>query len=344
MHKRMGRQTVMFRDPPVIIGSATIVGPQEGKGPLRDDFDVVKEDKLLGQKSWEQAESQMLQEAALLALKKAALEPKDVDFLLAGDLLNQIISANFAARELALPFIGLYGACSTMALSLALGSMLVDGGYASRAVCAVSSHFDTAERQYRYPTEFGAQRVPTSQRTVTGAGAAILAEGGTQPGPAVTHATFGNVVDLGVKDPNDMGSAMAPAAAQTLWQHLEDTGRTAADYDLILTGDLGDVGRELCTQLAGRSRIDLAKRYEDCGCLIYGKDQDVHAGGSGCACSAVVFLGHFLPAIRQGKYRRVLLIATGALFSPTTQQQGESIPCIAHAIAVEGGGGEAARC
>ncbi|MGE5560062.1 MAG: stage V sporulation protein AD [Chloroflexota bacterium] len=341
MKKRMGRQTVMFRDPPVIIGSATIVGPHEGKGPLRDAFDVVKGDQLLGQKSWEQAESQMLQEAALLALKKAALEPKDADFLLAGDLLNQIISANFAARELSLPFIGLYGACSTMALSLALGSLLVDGGYASRAVCAVSSHFDTAERQYRYPTEFGAQRVPTSQRTVTGAGAAILAEGGSQPGPVVTHATFGSVVDLGVKDPNDMGSAMAPAAVQTLWQHLEDTGRTVEDYDLILTGDLGKIGKDLCIKLAGRSHVDLSDGYEDCGCLIYDmEEQDVHAGGSGCACSAVVFLGHILPQIRAGRYRRILLIATGALFSPTTQQQGETIPCIAHAIAVEGGGGD----
>lgn len=339
MLKRLGRQTVMFRDPPTIAASATIVGPEEGKGPLGREFDVVKEDSLLGQRSWEQAEMQMLQEAALLAMKKAAFVPTDIDFLLAGDLLNQIVSANFAARELALPFIGLYGACSTMALSLALGAILVDGGYASRVICAVSSHFDTAERQYRYPTEFGAQRAPTSQRTVTGAGAAVLTDRGSQSGPVVTHATFGTVVDLGVKDPNDMGSAMAPAAVQTLWQHLADTGRKIADYDLILTGDLGQIGRELSIELAKRSGLDLSRGYDDCGCMIYAKDQDVHAGGSGCACSAVVFLAHILPRIVAGEYRRVLLIATGALFSPTTQQQGESIPCIAHAVTVEGRGG-----
>lgn len=337
MQKRLGRQTVMFRDPPVIMSHATIVGPIEGEGPLAEDFDVIKSDSLLGQKSWEQAESQMLQEAALLAIKKGGLTPKEVDLLLAGDLLNQIAAANFAARELSLPFVGLYGACSTLALTLAMGAMMVDGGYGQRVVCAVSSHFDTAERQYRYPTEFGAQRPPTAQRTVTGAGAAVLTAGGSQPGPVITHATLGTVIDLGVTDANDMGAAMAPAAAQTLWQHFEDTGRGVKDYDLIVTGDLGRLGKELMIDLTKRSQIILDQKYEDCGTLIYGPDQKVDAGGSGCACSAVVFLGHLLRPIIAGKYGRTLLIATGALFSPTTAQQGESIPCIAHAIAIEGG-------
>lgn len=337
MLKRLGRQTVMFRDPPVIMNQATIVGPIEGEGPLAQEFDVIKSDSLLGQKSWEQAESQMLQEAALLAIKKAGYTPKDVDLLLAGDLLNQIAAANFAARELSLPFVGLYGACSTLALTLALGAMMVDGGYGERVVCAVSSHFDTAERQYRYPTEFGAQRPPTAQRTVTGAGAAVIVPGGSEAGPVITHATLGTVVDLGVKDANDMGAAMAPAAAQTLWQHFEDTGRGVKDYDLIVTGDLGRIGKELMIELARQSQIDLRRHYEDCGLLIYSPDQKVDAGGSGCACSAVVFLSHLLKRITAGEFPRALIIATGALFSPTTAQQGESIPCIAHAVAIERG-------
>lgn len=336
--KRVGNHTLQFENPPVIISSATIAGPEEAAGPLGTTYDIVMDDTLFGEETWEKAERKMLKKAVMLAIQNAKLQEKDIHFMLAGDLLNQIISANFAARDLGIPFLGLYGACSTMTESLGLGAVLIDGGYASRVVAAVSSHYDTAERQYRFPTELGTQRRMTAQRTVTGAGAAVLANYGQ--GPVITYATFGKIVDLGIKDANNMGAAMAPAAADTIIQHFKDTGRSPDDYDLIITGDLAQVGKNLTQELVKREGYDISDRYDDCGLLIYYEFQDVHAGGSGCACSAITFCGYLLKQLNKRKFNRILLIGTGALLSPTSSLQGESIPGIAHAVAVENREGE----
>lgn len=331
--KRVGQQTIAFANPPCLAQTATIVGPKEGQGPLADSFDQIIEDAYFGEKTWEKTESKMLEESIKSVIKKQNLQTQNIDYLLAGDLLNQTISANFAARQLGIPFLGLYGACSTMFEGLTLGAILVDGGFASNVIAATSSHYGTAERQFRFPTEQGTQRPLTSQWTVTGAGAALITSQGT--GPRITHATVGRVLDLGIKDANDMGSAMAPAAVDTLVRHLQDTGRTPDYYDLIVTGDLASVGKALAIKLAQQQGYDISKNYTDCGVLIYDPSQDTHAGGSGCACSAVVTCGHLIKQLQQGKLRRILGIGTGALLSPLSIQQGESIPGIGHAVAIE---------
>ena len=331
--KRIGQRTIQFADPPSVVATASIVGPKEGEGPLADSFDKIIQDTYYGEKSWEKAETKMLAEAVNMSIKKAGLTPGDVDYLFAGDLLNQTISANYAARQLSMPFFGLYGACSTMYEGITLAAILIDGGYADRVAAATSSHHDTAERQYRYPTELGAQRPMTAQWTVTGAGAILLGKSG--PGPKITHATVGKVIDQGVKDPSDMGSAMAPAATDTIITHLQDTGRSPDYYDLIVTGDLAHIGKALTEQLAQQQNIDLSNNYTDCGVLIYDPSQDVHAGGSGCACSAVVTCSYLLEEMIAGKYKRILGLGTGALMSPLSSQQGESIPGIGHAVVFE---------
>lgn len=332
-NKKTGQQTYQLANPPVIIASATIVGPKEGEGPLANTFDKVLEDTYYGEKTWEKAERKVLQESIELALQKGGLTPQQVDFMLAGDLLNQTVSANFAASKLGIPFLGLYGACSTAYEGMALGSILVDGGFAATVVAAASSHYGTAERQYRFPTEQGSQRPMYAQWTVTGAGAFLLSRTGV--GPRVTHITIGKVMDMGVKDPADMGSAMAPAATDTIVRHFQDTGRGPADYDLIVTGDLASVGKAITVELAKQQGYDLSANYTDCGILIYDASQDVHAGGSGCACSAVVTGGHLLQEMAEGRYKRILGVGTGALLSPLTVQQGESIPCIGHGVVIE---------
>ncbi|PKM80123.1 MAG: stage V sporulation protein AD [Firmicutes bacterium HGW-Firmicutes-14] len=331
--KKIGQQTIAFANPPVISGASSIVGPKEGKGPLGKQFDTVLPDTLYGEQTWEKAERKMLRETCQTAIKKAGLTIHDIDFMMAGDLLNQIISANFTARDLGIPFLGLYGACSTMFEGISIGSMLIDGGFANYVLTAASSHYDTAERQYRFPTEMGVQRAPTAQWTVTGAGAVVIGTQGS--GPAVTHVTVGKVIDLGISDVNDMGSAMAPAAADTIIRHFRDTGRSPADYDLIFTGDLAGIGRALTEQLAKKAGYDLSKNYTDCGILIYDPSQDTHAGGSGCGCSAVVFTGFLLKEIMAGRFRRVLGVGTGALLSTTSSFQGETIPGIGHAVAID---------
>lgn len=331
--KKVGKQTIAFTNPPVILGAASIAGPKEGQGPLGKEFDVVLNDSLNGEPSWEKAERKMLKESCKLAVKKAGLTPSDIDFMMAGDLLNQIISANFTARDLGIPFIGLYGACSTMFEGISLGSMLIDGGFADHVLAAASSHYDTAERQYRFPTEMGVQRPLTAQWTVTGAGSVVL--GNTGKGPAVTHVTVGKVIDLGISDVNDMGSAMAPAAADTIIQHFLDTGAKPSDYDLIVTGDLASIGRALTEQLVKQAGYDISKNFTDCGVLIFDPTQDTHAGGSGCGCSAVVLTGYLLKQIAVGKYNRILGIGTGALLSSTSSMQGESIPGIGHAVVID---------
>lgn len=280
------------------------------------------------------AESKMTREAVKLAINKANLHPDDIDYMFSGDLLNQIISSSFAARELQIPFFGLYGACSTMTESLSLSAMIIDGGYADYVIAATSSHFASAERQYRFPLEYGGQRPPTSQWTVTGAGAALLSSKGS--GPYITYVTTGRVMDFGVKDANNMGAAMAPAATDTILRHFKDTGFEPSYYDLIITGDLGKVGKDLTMELVKKGGYDISNIYTDCGVEIFDlTEQDVHSGASGCGCSAVVFCGYLYKQLKEGKFNRILLISTGALLSPTSSQQGESIPGIAHAVSIE---------
>lgn len=331
--KRVGNQTVVFGMPPVILSSYTVVGPKEGQGPLGTTFDEVWADNIHGEKSWERAESKLLETAMQGALKQSGLSPEQVDYMLAGDLLNQIISSNFSARTMALPYIGLYGACSTMALSMAVGSMLIDGQFARNVLVGVSSHHETAERQYRLPTEQGMQRPMSAQWTVTGAGSLVLGQSGA--GPRITAATIGRVLDYGEKDSANMGAAMAPAVSDTLVNHFNDLNRKPQDYDLIASGDLGMVGLALSQELLKRSGITSGSEFTDCGVLIYDKDQDVHAGASGCACSAVVFAGNIMQRLKSGELKRVLLVGSGALHSPTSQQQGESIPGVGHAVVIE---------
>ncbi len=332
--KKLGKSTVKFVSPPIIVGTGTIVGPVEGKGPLGSDFDVVLPDHAYGERTPERSEAKILEQAAKIAIERAKIERKMVDCYIAGDLLNQIVSASYSARQLGVPYLGVYGACSTSAMGLAIAGMMLDGGFADYVLVACSSHYQTAERQYRYPIELNCQHKPTSQYTVTGAGAAVLALSGS--GPRVTSATIGTVVDLGLKDVNDMGSAMAPAAAVTLLTHFADTGGAVSDYDLILTGDLASVGSEMLKELVRDNGLDLGANYRDCGLMLFdAKSQRVGAGGSGCACSAVVTFGHVLKGMEQGAYRKILLIATGALMSPLCCQQGESIPAVAHAVVIE---------
>ncbi|NLU09835.1 MAG: stage V sporulation protein AD [Tepidanaerobacter acetatoxydans] len=331
--KKLGSQTIRFENPPSIIGTASIVGPKEGQGQFKDYYDLILSDNIYAESSWEKAEKKILKEAIEIAIKNADLTTPKIDYLIAGDLLNQIISAGFAARELEIPFLGIYGACSTLAEGVTLGSIIVDGGFAENVVAAVSSHFCTAERQFRFPLELGNQRSPTSQWTVTGAGAMVLSS--KQQNPRVTLATTGKVIDMGESDSNNMGAAMAPAAIDTIIRHFQDTGKTPDDYDLIVTGDLGSLGKEITEELLKQKGYNISNKYADCGVLIYYPEQDVHAGGSGCACSAVVTCGYIFKEMLKGQYNKVLLIATGALLSTTSSQQGETIPCIAHAISLE---------
>lgn len=327
-------QTIFLKNKPKIISSASIVGNKEGSGPIGKFFDKVVDDVLWDEKSWERAEGKFLEETVKCAIKKANLLPEDVDFMLSGDLLNQCISANYSARSLNIPFFGLYGACSTMSLSMLLSSVLVSSGAAKICAAATSSHFCSAEKQFRFPLEYGGQRTPTAQWTVTGAGCAIISSNGI--GPQICSLTCGKVTDLGVCDLNNMGAAMAPAACDTLVAHFKDTNKTPLDYDLILTGDLGQVGKDILEELMNKEGYDISKNHNDCGLMIFDNDtQDTHAGGSGCGCSAAVFCGYIVPLMQKKHLKNVLFMATGALMSPTSVLQGETIPAIAHAISIK---------
>ncbi|WP_241236184.1 stage V sporulation protein AD [Brevibacillus marinus] len=331
--RKLGKQSWRFTGQTRLIASAAVVGPQEGKGPLAAFFDKVYGDLYAGQDTWEKAERQMMEEAIAIALRKAGLAKQQVDLILAGDLLNQNITASFTAEMLGMPLLGMFGACSTSMLTLANAAALVDAGYADCVLAACSSHNATAERQYRYPTEYGGQKPPSAQMTVTGAGAAVVGRAGD--GPVITYATMGNVVDMGVTDPFDMGTAMAPAAVSTLTAHFRDTGRQPRDYDLIVTGDLAAVGYPIAKELLRKEGFELDHVYQDCGLLIYAPEQQVQAGASGCACSAAVTYGYLVKQMLSGQLKKVLVCATGALLSPVSYQQGHSIPCIAHAVALE---------
>ncbi len=334
MAKRLGRQTVALERDVRVVSHAAVGGKKEGEGPLKRYFDHLSGDDTFGEKSWEKAECQLQKLALQIALEKWDRDAQALDYLLAGDLLNQCISSSFAARETQVPFWGLYGACSTMGESIALASLLIDSGAASTAAAVTSSHFCTAERQYRTPLAYGGQRTPTAQWTATASGCSILAAEGR--GPRITHITTGKIVDKGIKDANNMGAAMAPAAADTLLAHFRETGRDPGYYDLVATGDLGALGREILLELTGEEGLDLTGCHNDCGLLLYDTaNQDVHCGGSGCGCAGSVLNGYLLRQMAEGALRRILFCPTGALLSPTSTQQGESIPSIAHAVAIE---------
>lgn len=327
-------QTIILDKQPIILGGAAIVGKKEGDGPLARYFDDIIDDEYAGEKTFEAAESRILRDTFIKALEKSGKAASDINMILSGDLLNQCTAASYAFRDSETPYIGLFGACSTMSESMVIASMLLDSGAVDYVVCAASSHFCSAERQFRYPLEYGSQRTPTAQWTVTGAGSVILGKDGQ--GPKITCVTPGKIVDEGIKDANNMGAAMSPAACDTIMSHLKDTGRSVDEFDMILTGDLGSFGSTMLKDLLTRNGIDLKDKHHDCGMLIFDlAGQGVDCGGSGCGCSASVFSTYILDLFKQGALKRILFIATGALLSPTRTQQGETIPGIAHAVCIE---------
>ncbi|MGL4571226.1 MAG: stage V sporulation protein AD [Clostridium sp.] len=332
--KKVGEQTIKLEDPPSIISTFSIVGPKEGEGPLKSYFDEVLSDDTCGKESYEKAESDMMYTAITNAIERADLECSDIDYLFAGDLLNQIISSSFAARKLEIPFFGIYGACSTMSESLGLAALIMDGGFAKYTIASTSSHFSAAERQFRFPLEYGSQRSKTAQWTVTGAGAMVLAY--KENFPKITYVTTGIVKDYGIKDANNMGAAMAPAAVDTIYKHFKDTGRVPKDYDIITTGDLGKVGKKITDKLILEYGYDIRENHVDCGDIIFNNEtQGTESGGSGCGCSAVVSAGYIYKKMMRGEIKSALIVSTGALMSTTSSLQGESIPGIAHAVAIE---------
>lgn len=334
MGKRIGRRTILLENKPKIISYGSVVGKKEHEGPLSEEFDEYIIDSFFGEKSFEKAESKLQKTAVELALKKVNLNENDIDNIFAGDLLNQCIGSSFGLRQFGIPFIGLYGACSTMALSTALASIFVDAGFAKKAIAVTSSHFCSAERQYRFPLDYGSQRTPTAQWTVTGSGALIIANKGN--GPYINAVTFGEIEDYGITDANNMGAAMAPSAVSTLVHFFKDTKTSAEDYDVIYTGDLGAVGTQLFYELADKQGYDLRCRHSDCGSLIFNTDkQDVHAGGSGCGCSASVLASFIMHRFESGDFKNILFMSTGALMSPTSSFQGESIPGITHLLNIK---------
>ncbi|MCI8654460.1 MAG: stage V sporulation protein AD [Clostridia bacterium] len=331
--KKLGKQTIKFDNPPTILETASIVGPKELNGPLAKYFDKCLEDEFWGESTWEKAESKIIKETVNTVINKSGVPSDKIEYCFAGDLLNQCISSSFGLRELNIPFFGIFGACSTFVEGLSLAAVFAENGI-DNILCAASSHFCSAEKQFRFPLELGNQRPQSAQWTVTGAGSAIVSNSGN--GPYITHITTGKIVDMGIKDANNMGAAMAPAALSTLLTHFEDTGRKPSYYDAIITGDLGEVGKEILTELALDKGYNIKANYNDCGCLIFdNKTQDTHSGGSGCGCCASVFSGYLFRQLRDKKLNRLLLMATGALMNSTSSQQGESIPGIAHAISIE---------
>ncbi len=336
---RRGRQSFVLPQAPVITHWASVAGKKESEGPLAHCFDVTSKDTFFGQKTWEQAEKQLQKMALDTLLSKAGLCEKDLGMVFSGDLLNQCIGSSFTLRNTGIPHLGLYGACSTMAESLLLASMTVAGGFSDRVVAMTSSHFASSERQYRFPLGYGGQRPQTSQWTVTGSGAALVCAQGQ--GPRIESATVGTVTDLGIKDANNMGAAMAPAAYATIRAHFEDLHCGPEDFSAIITGDLGQLGKDVLQELAIKDGIGLGGKLMDCGTLVFDRDkQDVHSGGSGCGCSAVTLCGYLLDQLNSGKLQRILFCGTGALLSPTSTQQGLPIPGVCHAVCLVGKGGK----
>lgn len=333
---KQGKQSFSLPSKPVIAAWASVAGKKEAQGPLGREFDVTRDDSYFGQKTWEQAEKEMQKTALETLAQKAGLVQKDFDLVFSGDLLNQCIGSSFPLRNTGIPHLGLYGACSTMAESLLMASMTVEGDFADRVVAMTSSHFASSERQYRFPLGYGGQRTPTAQWTVTGAGAALVCSEGK--GPRLEGATIGTITDLGIKDANNMGAAMAPAAFATIRAHFDDFHTGDSDYDLIVTGDLGQVGKEALLALARKHGLCLGGKLVDCGTMVFDlQKQDVHAGGSGCGCSAITLCSSLLRQLKDGKLKRILFCGTGALLSPTSTQQGLPIPGVCHAVVITGG-------
>ena len=333
---KRGKRSFQLPQPPVITHWASVAGKKESEGPLAKTFDITSKDTFFGQKTWEQAEKRMQQLALDTLLKKASLPQTELDLVFSGDLLNQCIGSSFTLRNRNIPHIGLYGACSTMAESLLAASMAIGGGFADTVVAMTSSHFASSERQYRFPLGYGGQRTPTAQWTVTGSGAALVRAQGN--GPQIESCTIGVVTDLGIKDANNMGAAMAPAALSTILAHMDDLKTRPEDFDLIVTGDLGQFGKEMLLELAEKSGISLGGKIADCGTLVFDNTrQDVHSGGSGCGCSAITLCGDLLTKLNTGKLKKILFCGTGALLSPTSTQQGLPIPGVCHAVCITGG-------
>lgn len=331
---KKGSQSMEFQKGVYIKETGSVAGVKEGRNPLKNDFDIVLDDDYFGEKSWEKAESKMQKEAIKTALKKSGLKEKQIDYVFAGDLLNQCISSHYALRDISIPFFGVYGACSTMAESMIIGSMAVSGGFADNVLCATSSHFCSAEKQFRFPLDYGGQRPPSAQWTVTGSGCALLTS--SIGSIRIKRATPGKIADMGICDLNNMGAAMAPAAADTISAHFRDFGFNVDYYDKIYTGDLGEIGSDILCDLLNKDGLDIYAKHEDCGKMIYDmKKEDVHAGASGCGCMASVFCGHIFKEMKRKKLNKILLTATGALMNAAIIQQGESIPVIAHAISIE---------
>lgn len=334
---KRGKQSVVFEKHPVITTWASVAGKKEGDGPLRDLFDIVNEDAHLGKKTWEQGEQKLQQMALQTLISKSGLDLSEIDVVFSGDLLNQCIGSSFSLRNQNIPHVGIYGACSTMAESLMLSAMTVEAEYADRAIAMTSSHFASSERQYRFPLGYGGQRTPTAQWTVTGAGAVLVCSEGN--GPIIDSATIGTVTDLGITDANNMGAAMAPAAFQTIRAHFDDLSCGPDDFDMIATGDLGQLGKEILLELFEREGIPLGQKLVDCGTVVFDStSQDVHAGGSGCGCSAIVLCSDLLFRLSHAKINKLLFCGTGALLSPTSTQQGLPIPGICHAVSMKSGG------
>ena len=331
--EKIGKQTIRFDNPPTISECASIVGPKEGQGPLAKYFDQCLTDEFWGEKTWEKAESKIIKETINSVVNKSGIPASEIDYCFAGDLLNQCISSSFGIRDSNIPFFGIFGACSTFVEGMSLGAICTEA-VAKNVLCATSSHFCSAEKQFRFPLELGNQRPPTAQWTVTGSGATILSKEGQ--GPYITNITTGKIVDMGISDANNMGAAMAPAFVDTLITHFLDTGRKPSYYDLILSGDLGHVGKDIAIDLSKTQGYNIKSNYNDCGVLMFDKNaQDTHSGGSGCACCASVFSGYIYKQLKSRDLKKVLLIATGALMNSMSVQQGETIPGIAHAISIE---------
>lgn len=338
--KMIGKQSILFSNPPYIIAAASIAGKKEGEGPLGTLFDVVQEDPMLGKNTWEEAESELMKEAASKALQKAGLKSTEIRYLVGGDLLGQLIATSFGIAELEIPMLGIYGACSTMGEAMSIGSMLIDGGYADKVLAITSSHFAGAEKQFRFPLDYGNQRPYSASWTVTGSGAVIIsgqpAQKNNETNIVIKGITTGKIVDYGIKDTMNMGAAMAPAAFETIKQNLEDFKIDPSYYDKIITGDLGYVGKNILIDLLKEKNYDISNNYMDCGIEIFNKeDQDTHAGGSGCGCSAITFTSYILKQLRERNWKRVLFLPTGALLSQVSFNEGKTIPGIAHAVIVE---------
>ncbi|MFR4350428.1 MAG: stage V sporulation protein AD [Roseburia sp.] len=337
MDVQIGKQSLQFAEAPYIISSASIVGKKEGEGPLGNCFDVVGEDDTFGQDTWEEAESTLQKEAFSMAIGKAGLKAEDIRYLFSGDLLGQTIATSFGLMDYQIPLFGLYGACSTCGEALSLGAMCVAAGFADYVVSMTSSHFASAEKQFRFPLEYANQRPLSATWTVTGSGAYVLGKKRTKT--RITGITTGKIVDYGVKDAMNMGAAMAPAAADVICQHLTDFGRKTEDYDKIITGDLGAIGQEILWDLCRQKGSDISGVHADCGIEIYdGEKQGTGAGGSGCGCSAVTLSAHYLKKIEEGRWKRILFVPTGALLSTVSFNEGMSVPGIAHAVVIENAG------